>query len=498
MGSEIFTYVLLAAFVALTYRLSWIGMKKTNDIKGFAIGNKDINPIFVGITMMAAMSSTATFVINPGFLYKDGLSAYIHYGIFAPLGMLTALIIITKGFRRLGAKNGSLTIPGWIYDRYQNRSLGLYFAFINLLTITFVILILVGCSLLMSSIFPISQKVSLVLCLAFVFSYVLMGGTYAHVYTNTFQGFMMVFVSLYLIMHGIKYFDGGIIAALESVSPNYAKPINPDSLLYNDFFSVTGSVFIAVFGISMQPHILSKVLYLKDDAQVKRFIFTIIVVCLLFSTFVLVGIFARLAGIETDNQNTVVIQYLVHEFSSTNIGPYLLPFITMTLLAAGLSTLDGILVSLSAMVVSDIYRPFSKKTTPEEFQRKGLILSRWVLVAIGLIALAFSWDPPRMVGLLAQKGIYALGAATLVPILFGVIGPKNINAYAVFVASLIGLLGHLYLNIFGGIYNPAVSCAYASLASVAFFCSYLLVLKVRNNSQPSNPEKALNEDEALN
>ncbi len=473
MGPEIFKYSLLFAFVSLTFWLSWIGMKKTNDIKGFAIGNKDINPIFVGVTMMAAMSSTATFVINPGFLYQDGLSAYLHYGVFAPLGLFAAILVITKGFRRFGAENGSLTIPGWIHDRYQNRNLSLYFAVINLLTITFVILILVGCSILMSSIFPVSQKLSLILCLAFVFSYVLMGGTYAHVYTNTFQGFMMVIVAAFLIVHGLKYFDGGIMASLESVNSNYAKAINPESKLYNSAFSVAFSVFIVTFGLTLQPHILSKVLYIKNDAQTKRFIITSIIVGCIFSTFVVVGLFARLAGIETDNPNAVVTLYLTHEFSGSSIGTYFLPFITVTLLAAGLSTLDGILVSLSSMVVTDIYRPFSKITDPQVFQKKGLVLSRWVLIAIGLIALIFAWDPPRLVGLFAQKGIYGLASATLVPILFGIIGPKNVNPYAVLAASLIGLLGHLYLNIFGGVYNPSVSSATATLASLVFFCGYL-------------------------
>ncbi len=455
-------------------------MKKTNDIKGFAIGNKDINPVFVGVTMMAAMSSTATFVINPGFLYQDGLSAFIHYGIFAPLGLFTAILVITKGFRQFGAKHDSLTIPGWIHDRYQNRTLSLYFAIINLLTITFVILILVGCSILMSSIFPVSQKLSLILCLAFVFSYVVMGGTYAHVYTNTFQGFMMIIVALFLIFHGLKYFDSGIIASLESIGPNYAKAINPDSKLYNDIFSVSASVFIVTFGLALQPHIFSKVLYIKDDVQAKKFIITSIVVGTIFSTFVVVGLYARLAGVETDNPNAVVTLYLVNEFSASAIGAYFLPFITITLLAAGLSTLDGILVALSSMVVSDIYRPFSKETSPEVFQKKGLVLSRWVLIAIGLISLVFAWDPPKLVGLFAQKGIYGLASATLVPILFGIIGPKNVNPYAVLTASLIGLLGHLYLNIFGGVYNPAVSSSVATLASIAFFCGYLGYRHVMN------------------
>ena len=69
MTPEIFKYALTALFVLLTFGLSYIGMKKTKDMKGYAIGNKDMNPYLIGITMAASIASTATFVINPGFVY---------------------------------------------------------------------------------------------------------------------------------------------------------------------------------------------------------------------------------------------------------------------------------------------------------------------------------------------------------------------------------------------------------------------------------------------
>lgn len=127
---------------------------------------------------------------------------YLHYGVAALLGIVVAFVVLTKRFKHLGQKNGAITIPEWIYKRYNNRRFSLYFAFINLLSITFVVLILVGCSLLISSLFPIDQKMSLFIALIFVFSYVLMGGTYAHAYTNTLQGGMMILISLFLFSRG--------------------------------------------------------------------------------------------------------------------------------------------------------------------------------------------------------------------------------------------------------------------------------------------------------
>lgn len=472
MTPEVFKYGLTGLFVFMTFYLSWIGMKKTKDMKGYAIGNKDMNPYLIGITMAASIASTATFVINPGFIYVHGFSAYVHYGIAASAGVLAAFILLTKGFRNIGDAAGSLTIPDWIYHRYGNRGLSLFFAFINLLSITFVVLILVGCSMLMSSLFGIDQKVALTITLLFVFSYVLMGGTYAHAYTNTFQGIMMLGIALFLFFHGIKYFEGGFFNALEAVGPNYAKVFNPESSLYYDFFSVFAAGFIVTFALMLQPHILTKVLYIKSDKDVNKFIGTTVVVGLCFALILFIGFFAKISGLQV-RQDAVVVSYIVSEFGTAGWGPYFLTFVSISLLAAGMSTLDGILVSLSAMVVNDIYSPLVKGKVDS---KKALWLSRIVLIFVGLFSYALAYNPPKLVGLFAQKGVYGLAAASLVPILFGVLYKRGLPIWVVSTAAMIGLFGHLTMNLFLGVANPAVSSSYAILMSLGFTVTTLLIL----------------------
>jgi Na+/pantothenate symporter len=118
----------------------------------------------VGITLAASIASTATFVINPGFVYQHGLSAYLHFGVAGVPGHSHRL---PGADPRLPAprreQHAALTIPQWIFYRYNHRGFSLFFAFINLLSITFVVLILVGCSLLVTGLFPVEQKTALVL-----------------------------------------------------------------------------------------------------------------------------------------------------------------------------------------------------------------------------------------------------------------------------------------------------------------------------------------------
>ncbi len=473
MTPEIFKYTVTFAYAILVLWLSWVGMRRTQDIKGFAIGNKDMSPYVIGFTLAASIASTATFVINPGFVYVNGLSAFLHYGISASFGILAAFIVLTRGFLKLGEQHQALTIPEWIYHRYQSRELSLFFAFINLLSITFVVLILVGCSLLMTGLFPLDQKQSLLVILVFVFSYVLMGGTYAHAYTNTLQGVMMLFISVFLFVQGFKYVDGGFLQALSSVGENYAAMVNPDSRLYYNFFAVFISGFVITFALMLQPHILTKVLYLRGEHDIKKFIATTVVVGFCFSLMLAIGFYARFAGLEIESQDVVVREYLLFEFGSSAVGQYVLTFIFLTLLAAGMSTLDGILVSLSAMVINDIVTPIVGKLP------SALMWSRVLLVAVGLVALALAWNPPALIGLFAQKGVYGLAAASAAPILFGVLYQGSIPKGLVFLAAFLGLTVHLILNLVGGVANPAVSATIAVFVSMTLIGVYLMSVRVR-------------------
>ena len=58
MSAEVAKYVLAFAYVGLVYWLSLKGMRRTKDISGFAIGNKDMNPYLIGITLAASIAST--------------------------------------------------------------------------------------------------------------------------------------------------------------------------------------------------------------------------------------------------------------------------------------------------------------------------------------------------------------------------------------------------------------------------------------------------------
>jgi SSS family solute:Na+ symporter/sodium/pantothenate symporter len=455
--------MLLGVYLAAVYWLSWIGMKKATTASGFAIGNRDMGPVFVGIVMAASIASTATFVINPGFVYTHGLSALLHYGVAAQAGVAFGLLAVCTGFRRLGEAHGCLTIPDWIRVRYGSPRLATAFAWLNLLSIAFVVLILVGCAMLLAALLDISYLLSLSAVLVIVFSYVLLGGAYAHAYTNIVQCGMMIVVAIALFASGLHHFDGGFADALRSVSPSWAAPVNPDSDLYGSVFAVFVSAFVVTFALMLQPHVLTKALYLRSENDMRRFIATTVIIGLIFGLCLFVGVYARLEGAEHSlaQQDRVVTDYVLRVFGDGPGGEIVAAVMVVTLLAAGMSTLDGILVAIAAVVSHDIVMRGKHTEDP----RKGLTASRVALVVVGVVSFVLAIDPPQLVGLFAQRGVYALAAASFVPIVFGVLVRGRVPAAVVAVAAATGVAVHLGLPLVADMPNPAVSATWAILAS---------------------------------
>lgn len=463
MSAQLVSIVLFFVFAVVTYGLSIIGMRQTTSLKTFAIGKGDMSPWLAGVTMAASVASTATFVINPGFVYRDGLSAWAHYGLGAMLGLITALLVLSRGFQRLGKELKVLTLPDFVRKRYRSRRLGMAFAAMTLFYISFIVLILSGSALIVQQLFELEYHTALVFLMVFVFGYVLMGGTYAHAYTNAMQGMMMIGIALLVFGSGAKHFGIDFFTKLETVGEHYAAWMNPESDLYGDFFSVFVSSFLITFALMLQPHILTKVLYLKEDKRDLRvFLWVTIAVSIVFSSMLFVGFFARLDGLVIDRQDTVVLQYLPTVFS-----PYWVGIIFVSLLAAGLSTLDGILVAISSVVVADLILPGQDINGPEHAKR-ALAMSRYVLVAVGLLSLAIAWEPPARLGLFAQQGVYALVAASAAPLILGILYPSAQRPERVFGLSLLALSVHFAMRYGFDVLNPGTT------ASVGILCSFVL------------------------
>lgn len=476
--------MLFAVYLLATAWLGWQGYRKTTGFGSFAVGDRAMNPVVVGIILAASVSSASTFIINPGFVYVDGWSAWFHMVIAVGVSFITMLAILSFRFRRLGAASSALTMPDWIGKRYDSRGFALFFAVLNLLSFAFVVLLVGGISIVMQALLGISNTTALAITLVFVTGYVFVGGTYAHVLTNLLQGSLMIVVALAVVISCIFLAvnePGSVVERLRSLDPGLVAAVNRDGALFNDVFSIYVAGFVIGAILVCQPHILTKAMYVEDDRAVRIYLLVFAVVFLLFQLLGTVGFAAHLVvpesalidtGTNAFRQDLVMTMYLREVFPDAAFT-----FISIVLLAAAMSTLDGLLVSISTITANDLVLNLVRTDARlDETQRMALALraSHVVLVVIAVAAFLINLQPPRLLGIFGQTGVYGLAAAAAIPLLMGVLF-QRLPVALVWTGSAAALALHFLLFFKGGAWfpnsaltfgNPGVTAAIAALVTI--------------------------------
>ncbi|MGB4839034.1 MAG: sodium:solute symporter [Saprospiraceae bacterium] len=470
------TIILLSIYAIFTIFLVVKGARNTKNIKDFALGD-GFSPVVVGLSLAASITSAATFIINPGFVALYGLSAFLAMSVVIPIALFLSLIVMSKSFRKYGNNTKAITLAQWVGNRYDSPSFSLIMAFLSLLLLTFIVLICVGITKVLSNALGTSELVTLIALVVFVFGYTMFGGANSMVYTNTIQAVLMLVVAIILLTSGYAHFTDGIAAfwnKIESIDPSMSKVFNENSPLFRDWFEVIFCNFIVGIAIVCQPHIITKSLMLKSDKDVNKYLYIAILTELIFFLVIFVGFYARImfpdltVGDKVLKMDGIMSAYVVHKFS---VGVGVL--VIMGLISAGLSTLEGLIQSLSTTITNDIVSPLAKwENRPERLIKTNKI----VIIILGIVSILISYNqiinPNLSVGILAQNGVYAFFSAAFVPVLFGIF-VKEMPKQAAIAASITAIMVHFSIYYgeltpytTGAIRNPAVAAAIAIISAL--------------------------------
>ncbi|GBD89642.1 sodium/pantothenate symporter [bacterium BMS3Abin04] len=503
-NTQLISFIWIAIFIYAAIIIFFVirGALKTKNISDYAVGSLSFSPYAVGLALAASITSAATFIINPGFVALYGLSAFLSFGVFLPLSALISLAILSKGFRKYGAQIKALTLAEWIGKKYNSPGLTLFFGFLSLLLITFIVLICVGLTKIISKSLDVSEINVLIGIVIFVFGYMMFGGANSMVYTNTIQAILMIIVAFILLGSGYEHFSNGVsgfLSNLNSIDPKLTQLTNGRSFLFRDLFEVVIVPIIIGVAIICQPHILTKSLLLKTNKDVNKYLLAGIITEALFFLVIFTGFYARLTFPEL-RFNGIVLKmdgilsaYVVQKFSV-----YMAIIVIMGLISAGLSTLESLIQALASTITSDIIQPLLKNYLPSEQKKKekaGIIINRITIIFLAVISAYLSYGqlvhPKLSVGIFAQNGVYAFFAAAFVPILFGIY-LKNVNKIIPVVSSITAVIVHFTMY-YGKLpipfskatgENPGVAAATAIIISLmtAIILYSFLKKRRRNNN----------------
>lgn len=501
------TWILIGIYASMVLYFVIKGALSIKNISDYAVGNVNFSAIAVGLSLAASITSAATFVINPGLIAIYGISGVISFGIVFASASMVSLVVLTKNFRKYGKSIKALTLAQWIGVRYKSKAYALFMAFLSLLLITFIVLILVAITKVLSKSLNIDELYILIGLITFVFGYMMFGGANSMVYTNTIQASVMIIVAIILLGSGYEHFKDGISVFLEkirNIDPVLGETTNPTSAIFRDYYEIIFAQIIVGIAVVCQPHIITKSLLLKEEKDINKFLYTAIFAEILFFSVVIVGLYARLTfpdltvegvPLQTDG---IISAYVLHIFSSGLVSVLIGLIVVLGLISAGMSTLEGLIQSVSTTITNDIIKVLFGKNIKQE---KTLItINRIAIVVLAIISFFVTYDqilnPKLSVAILAQNGVYAYFSVAFIPIVFGIFW-KDVKLMAPLAASLAALVVHFgvyyglpylvknyeisfgwftkYLE--GEVRNPAIASSTAIIVSVIVGLSVMFYQK---------------------
>lgn len=492
----LYTWVGFAIFLAVMLILGYISAKKTKNISDFATGGGSLGPYVLGLSFAATYLSAATFLGYPGWTHDWGLSnlwlflAMIGGG---PIGVL----MVAKKVRKLNTKQKSLSLPDWLGDFYNSDILRVGTGLILLFNIFYIAAQFVAGARIFEYLLGMSYTSGLIFIAAIVVLYVYAGGAFADIYTDAVQAVMMAIAGLAIFISGIIIFWEGSVTAtftgitnnLSAQNGNLVSVFNPDSLHFYSFGAISGAIIIQ-WAFASAPHLFNKVLGLKHERDMGKMIATYVITAVFCLLVLFGGLYSRTAlGDNVVAADLALMEYVVWAFPAIFVALF-----GIVILAAAMSTTDGIFVSISTVFANDIFLKFLVKKkiiniNNDRAQKIALKISRLAVPLVGLIAFLIVLRPPAYMGDVMWIGISGIAAGTMGPILHAIYSKKKAPARAAELSMAAGLFSYLIIYFTGIIPSTMSAGAAATFIGIATITILAKILKDPSLPQEKEAEK---------
>jgi len=508
MSVQVWTF----GFVFLTFGL-YIGIaiwSRAGSTSEFYVAGGGVSPLANGMATAADWMSAASFISMAGlisFLGRDGT-----FYLMGWTGGYVLLALLLAPYLR---KFGKFTVPDFIGDRYYSQSARLIAVFCAIV-ISFVYVCgqMQGAGIVFSRFLEVDITTGVIIGMAIVFFYAVMGGMKGITYTQVAQycvlifAFMVPAIFISMLMTGIpipqigfgaeltEEFGGGrLLDRLDGMSEALGfATYTEGQRTTQDVFFITAAL---MFGTAGLPHVIIRFFTVPNVRDARRSAgFALFFIAILYTTAPAVAAFARTNLLTTvsnveytavpewfskweatnlvsfeDKNNDGRIQYLgdaeqneleVNRDIMVLANPEIagLPNWVVALVAAGalaaaLSTAAGLLLVISTAVAHDLLK---RSFMPAITEKQELLYARVAIFVAVLVAGYVGINPPAYV---AQVVAYAFGlaAASFFPAIVLGIFQKRMNKHGAIAGMLAGFTFTAAYIIYFKTINPAADNA---------------------------------------
>lgn len=428
-------YTVLAIYLGIMAFIGWYASRKTKNIGDFFVLSGKAGVIVSGIAYFSTQFSMGTFLGTQGTIFGVGYAGMAISVPGAVFCMILPALLIGRKLVTLGHEYGFLTMADYLTDRYHSRSMS---GVLGVMMLFFLIPMMgaqiIGAGVIVHVFTGLPEWVGVVGMGVIVILYCMSGGMKGAMMTDVIQGSLMIGTAVVTFIVSVVMGGGfdNINSTLQNMNESYLT--FPGANGYMPWAYYVSNIVLWSFFTMGQPHLFTKFFTMKDHKTMFKAI--LLGTGGMFVSATLIE-WAGVNGIASI-QNIEKADQIVPMILQRGLNPFLASLFIAGIVAAGMSTIDGILVTTTGAVTRDIYQKIvNKKATDESIMK----LSKVVTILIGLVVILFGVFQP---GSIFEINLFAFSgmAVFVVPILFGMYwkestAPGAIAAVAVGVIALL-------------------------------------------------------------
>lgn len=460
----------LAVYFVVCIAIGLASMRRTRDATDYFLAGRTLGPWLAGMATFSSIVSGFLFVGGPGLFYRMGMSP-LWMMITGGLGGALASLLVARPLRLLSELRGIVSLPAAIEARYRSRTASL----LTSLTILCGVFSYLGAQVLaMGSVLRVllhaagyEGEASLTVCVfascGVVLFYSVSGGMLASVWTDLFQGIIMITASAFVFATAITVWDDGfetmdrvIFATDEAAMMPFGRFGMAGCFAWFLMFSVGGCG---------QPHVITKNMMLRDLRDLRRVaILNFVAGTLAVLTLLAIGTVMRATVAAGDHPPIGNPDAAAPAFLLAFAHPVLAGVVFAALFAAIMSTADSFLNIGAAVLVQDIPRALRGRTPTHD-----LAWARVATLAIAALSGVTALLSGDLVAILGAFG-WSTFAAALVPLIAIGFHWKRATASGAIASVVISLVLNLGGKAFPTWIPRGVDVGtFALLASIATF-----------------------------
>lgn len=427
---QMWGWFFLVFYIGAMLVFGYVGMRRVQGGDDFATARGSYGPIFLAFALTATAASGGTFIGLPGIAYKSGFSA-LWYAFVYPLGVYFGLTICLRGIRRAGANFGTRSMPEYLGDRFDSEVLRICVSLFSMLLMFYLAGQLLAGAVMFTKMMGIPLLPALIVTAVIILVYIVIGGAHADILTDGVQGGLMIVLAVAVTIMFFTGFGvvGGMPEMIENLNaqdPKLTAVLNPDTGFLNSWWDVF-AIFVMHIPLGLLPHVGNKLWALKDNRDQVKFIAIACVFGLLLPSITFGGILARvILGdallLDGANPNDAIPALFI-----ATLPAWLAALVGAGVLAAIMSTADGLIVSTSQVFANDIYRRSIAprlRIVPSDktIDAVSLSISRIASIVIVIGSIWLAWESQTMnIAILIAAGVGGMVAAICGPIFVGIL-----------------------------------------------------------------------------